>query len=154
MRNKSYLEISQSEVSRLDNKSRRKCLSIWPACCFSHRPLRGRIKHKFPRQAVSVKLDNAVQLQPAEWLHAVVTLRIHLVIIAAILKRIKRKTKDRCPFFLSSFSNRTEITGLLSFKVGVVDLQCNLKDHTTFKQYIQRKSHSKWTEKWRYNPSI
>jgi len=41
------------EASKLDNKCRRNCLSIRPACCISHRPLRGRIKHKFLRHAVS-----------------------------------------------------------------------------------------------------
>jgi hypothetical protein len=81
---------------------------------------------------MSVKLGTAVQLQPAKRLHVIVTLLILLVIIAAILKRMKRKTKDRCAFFLSSSSNRSEITGLLSFKVGVVDFQCDLKDHILF----------------------
>jgi hypothetical protein len=69
-----------------------------------------------PRHAVSVKLGTAVQLQPADWLHVIVSLFLHLVLTAAILKIIKRKTKDRCVFFLSSSGNRTDIAGLLSLK--------------------------------------
>ena len=120
------------EVSRLDNKCRRNCLSIWAACCISNHPLRGRIRHKLPRHAASVKLGAAVQLQPAEWLHMIVTFLMHLVVIAAILKKINRKTKNRCVFFLSSSNNRNEISGLLSYKVGVVHFECDLKDHVSF----------------------